>query len=316
MMRVVYFGTPEFAVLPLKRILEAGIEVAAVVTASDKPAGRGLEVKSSAVKKFAVQQGLKVLQPESLKEEWFIEELKSIGTDVFVVVAFRKLPREVWEIPPGGCFNLHASLLPQYRGAAPINHVLIQGEVQTGVTTFFIDDKIDTGAVILQRSLDISENETAGELHDRLMELGAVAVLETLQLIGEGEVVTQAQPVDEKSLKTAPRLFREHGKINWNNPAVTVHNHIRGLSPFPGAWSSMSINGSIKEIKLLKSSLTAISADLNPGEILYTSQHRLLIATGDEMIEIKVLQPVGKKAMEAAAFMRGIQPGTTLRFLS
>lgn len=315
-MRVVYFGTPEFAVLPLKRILEAGIEVAAVVTASDKPAGRGLEVKSSAVKKFAVQQGLKVLQPESLKEEWFIEELKSIGTDVFVVVAFRKLPREVWEIPPGGCFNLHASLLPQYRGAAPINHVLIQGEVQTGVTTFFIDDKIDTGAVILQRSLDISENETAGELHDRLMELGAVAVLETLQLIGEGEVVTQAQPVDEKSLKTAPRLFREHGKINWNNPAVTVHNHIRGLSPFPGAWSSMSINGSIKEIKLLKSSLTAISADLNPGEILYTSQHRLLIATGDEMIEIKVLQPVGKKAMEAAAFMRGIQPGTTLRFLS
>lgn len=315
-MRVVYFGTPEFAVLPLKRILEAGIEVAAVVTASDKPAGRGLEVKSSAVKKFAVQQGLKVLQPESLKEEWFIEELKSIGTDVFVVVAFRKLPREVWEIPPGGCFNLHASLLPQYRGAAPINHVLIQGEVQTGVTTFFIDDKIDTGAVILQRSLDISENETAGELHDRLMELGAVAVLETLQLIGEGEVVTQAQPVDEKSLKTAPRLFREHGKINWNNPAVTVHNHIRGLSPFPGAWSSMSINGSIKEIKLLKSSLTAISADLNPGEILYTSQHRLLIATGDEMIEIKVLQPVGKKAMEAAAFMCGIQPGTTLRFLS
>lgn len=315
-MRVVYFGTPEFAVLPLKRILEAGIEVAAVVTASDKPAGRGLEVKSSAVKKFAVQQGLKVLQPESLKEEWFIEELKSIGTDVFVVVAFRKLPREVWEIPPGGCFNLHASLLPQYRGAAPINHVLIQGEVQTGVTTFFIDDKIDTGAVILQRSLDISENETAGELHDRLMELGAVAVLETLQLIGEGEVVTQAQPVDEKSLKTAPRLFREHGKINWNNPAVTVHNHIRGLSPFPGAWSSMSINGSIKEIKLLKSSLTAISADLNPGEILYTSQHRLLIATGDEMIEIKVLQPAGKKPMEAAAFMRGIQPGTTLRFLS
>ncbi len=314
-LRIVYMGTPEFAVLPLERILKAGIEVAAVVTVADKPAGRGREVKAPAVKKFALKHGLKVLQPENLKDEAFIEELNSLKADIFVVVAFRKLPKQVWQIPPSGCFNLHASLLPQYRGAAPINHVLINGESQTGVTTFFIDENIDTGAVILQQSVDIGSDETAGELHERLMESGAATILETLKSIAEGSVHTRPQPETDTILKAAPRLFREHGKVNWDQPAAAIHNLIRGLSPFPAAWTQLRINDSEKEVKLLKSALTAVSADLKPGEVLLTDQGRLLVATRDEMIEIKVLQPAGKKSMEGDAFVRGIQPGTIISFL-
>lgn len=314
-LRIVFMGTPEFAVLPLKRILEAGIEVAAVVTVADKPAGRGREVKASAVKKYALQHGLKLFQPENLKDEIFIKELRALKADVFVVVAFRKLPKEVWQIPESGCFNLHASLLPQYRGAAPINHVLINGESRSGVTTFFIDENIDTGAIILQRSIDVGRDETAGELHDRLMESGSEAILETLKRIAEGPVETRPQPNTDTLLMGAPRLFREHGKINWDQAAETIHNLIRGLSPFPAAWTKLKINDSEKEVKVLKSALTAVTANLKPGEVMITNQGRLLVATSDEMIEIKILQPAGKKAMSGEAFVRGIKTGTVLNFL-
>lgn len=314
-LRVVYMGTPEFAVLPLERILQAGIEVASVVTVADKPAGRGREMKASAVKHFALKHGLQVLQPENLKDEAFIEKLHSLKADVFVVVAFRKLPRQVWQIPPLGCFNLHASLLPQYRGAAPINHVLINGESKTGVTTFFIDENIDTGAIIMQQSIEIGFDETAGELHDRLMELGAETILKTLKMIASGQVHTYPQPQTDAALRSAPRLFREHGEVNWDQPAAVIHNLIRGLSPYPASWAHLWINGSQKEIKLLKSALTAITADLNPGEVLLTDQGRLLVATRDVMIEILLLQPAGKKPMKSDAFIRGIQSGIRLRFL-
>lgn len=307
-------GTPEFALLPLERILDAGYDVAGVVTVADKPSGRGRGIRASAVKTFSLKHGLPVLQPESLKDEAFLQQLKSLKANVFVVVAFRKLPAEVWQIPELGCFNLHASLLPQYRGAAPINHALINGESETGVTTFFIDENIDTGKIILQRSLDIGPDITAGELHDKLSELGAQTIIETLQSIERGSIQTKVQPSTAIPLKAAPRIFREHGLINWEQPAQTIHNLIRGLSPFPAAWSALMLNDTKREMKLLKSALTHLQAEIAPGSVMIMPDSKLLVACGDEMLEIVVLQPAGKNAMAADAFIRGIQSGTRLKF--
>lgn len=307
-------GTPEFALLPLERMLDAGYDVAGVVTVADKPAGRGRGIRASAVKTFSLKHGLPVLQPESLKDEAFLQQLKSLKANVFVVVAFRKLPAEVWQIPELGCFNLHASLLPQYRGAAPINHALINGESETGVTTFFIDENIDTGKIILQRSLHIGPDITAGELHDKLSELGAQTIIETLQSIERGSIQTKVQPSTAIPLKAAPRIFREHGLINWEQPAQTIHNLIRGLSPFPAAWSALMLNDTKREMKLLKSALTHLQAEIAPGSVMIMPDSKLLVACGDEMLEIVVLQPAGKNAMAADAFIRGIQPGTRLKF--
>ncbi len=229
-------GTPDFATGILEAILENNYHVVGVITAPDKPAGRGQKLSISSVKQFALDKGLKILQPTNLKDEAFLKELESLQANVQVVVAFRMLPKQVWAMPELGTFNLHASLLPQYRGAAPINWAIINGETKTGVTTFFIDDKIDTGAIILSDEVAIEENENAGSLHDKLMNLGKKTVVDTLKLIEKGDVPTAIQPESEE-LKTAYKLNRENMKIDWSQSMEAIYNHIRGLSPYPCAWT-------------------------------------------------------------------------------
>ncbi|MCK4921234.1 MAG: methionyl-tRNA formyltransferase, partial [Bacteroidales bacterium] len=240
--RIIYMGTPEFAIPPLAALLDEGYDVVGVITAPDKPAGRGKKLKSPAVKIFAEENGLKVFQPEKLKDPEFIQSIKDLKPDIQVIVAFRMLPELVWSLPKSGTFNLHASLLPQYRGAAPINWAIINGEKATGLTTFFIDEKIDTGEVLLQKSVEIGENETAGELHNRMTKTGASLVLETVRAIIENNIQSRKQDtfIDEDSeLKPAPKIFKEDCRIIWDQPAIKIHNLIRGLSPYPAAYCIM-----------------------------------------------------------------------------
>lgn len=298
-------GTPEFAVETLRQILLHGFKVKAVVTVADKPAGRGLKLKHSPVKEFALSQGLEVLQPENLKDPGFIEILEAIDANLFVIVAFRKLPEVVWRIPELGSFNLHASLLPQYRGAAPINHAILNGESTTGVTTFFLNQGIDTGTLIMSEEVEIGENETAGELHDRLMTKGAGLVVRTIQAIKDGSVEPKEQPAGSMNIKSAPRLYREHCFVQWTVSADEVHNHIRGLSPFPGAYSVLKMDDTEKEIKLLRSALTRISSDREVGNVWITENGKMMVACNDFFVEILQLQPAGKKPMEASEFLRG-----------
>ncbi|MBC7892282.1 MAG: methionyl-tRNA formyltransferase, partial [Sphingobacteriaceae bacterium] len=232
-------GTPDFAVASLRHLVEAGCQVVAVITAPDKPAGRGHHLQQSAVKQYAASVGLPVLQPEKLKNAEFLEELQSYHADLQVVVAFRMLPEVVWAMPPLGTFNLHASLLPQYRGAAPINWAIINGETETGVTTFFIRQEIDTGPLLFQETEPIHPDDTAGTLHDRLMQHGAALVLKTVQAIEAGEYPDLPQS-EARDLKKAPKIFKETGEIDWNQPAETVRNFVRGLSPYPAAWTTLS----------------------------------------------------------------------------
>lgn len=241
-LRIVFMGTPEFAVGILDTILQNKYEVVGVITAADKPAGRGQKLKYSAVKEYALANNLTLLQPTNLKDESFLTELKALNANLQIVVAFRMLPKVVWEMPSLGTFNLHASLLPNYRGAAPINWAIINGENKTGVTTFFIDDKIDTGAMILKAETPIAQNESAGELHDRLMLLGSETVINTLALIEKGNVVTTVQQ-DDSEIKTAYKLNKENCKIDWTKPAAEIHNLIRGLCPYPAAWCFISDKG-------------------------------------------------------------------------
>jgi methionyl-tRNA formyltransferase len=304
---IVFMGTPEFAVESLSEILRNGYSVKAVVTVADKPAGRGLKLKVSPVKEFALSKNIPLLQPLSLKDPEFISTLKSLNANLFVIVAFRKLPEEVWSIPELGSFNLHASLLPQYRGAAPINHAILNGETETGATTFFLNSGIDTGTIIMNERIGIGENETAGELHDRLKIMGAELVVKTIRTISEGKLKLREQPVGEPALKSAPRLFREHCFINWDRNAKEVHNHIRGLSPYPGAFSLINMDGSEKEIKILKSQITDIVSDLEAGDVKIIDNRRFLVACGDYFLQIMQLQPSGKKAMTAEEFIRGIR---------
>ena len=306
-------GTPEFAVGSLSALINSNKEVVAVVTVPDKPAGRGLKLRESAVKQYALSRHLPVLQPVSLKEPDFIEELKSYNANLFVVVAFRKLPDEVWSLPESGTFNLHASLLPDYRGAAPINHAVINGESMTGVTTFFLNSEIDTGRIILNRSVEIGPDETAGELHDRLMVTGAELTLETVNAIESGTFTLTEQPKTTNSLKSAPRIFRKDCQINWNEPALKVHNLIRGLSPYPGAFSSMHTTNGTIEVKIIRSAIASFEAILMPGETAIRD-NRLYAACAGGFIEILQLQPAGKKAMETPDFLRGLR-STQIRFL-
>lgn len=299
-------GTPEFAVGALSTLINNNKEVVAVVTVPDKPAGRGLKLKESAVRQYALSQHLPVLQPVSLKDPAFIEELKTYTANLFVVVAFRKLPDEVWSLPEFGTFNLHASLLPDYRGAAPINHAVINGESITGVTTFFLNSEIDTGRIILNRSLEIGPDETAGELHDRLMVTGAELTLETVNAIESGNFTLTEQPMNVHPLKGAPRIFRKDCQINWNEPALKVHNLIRGLSPYPGAFSSMHTTNGTIEVKIIRSVISSFEAILLPGESVIRD-NRLYIACAGGFIEILQLQPAGKRAMETADFLRGMR---------
>lgn len=306
-------GTPEFAVEPLRQLIDHNFEIAAVITVPDKPAGRGLKLKESAVKQFAVSQNIPVLQPESLKNPDFINSLQSLKANLFIVVAFRKLPDQVWTIPEFGTFNLHASLLPQYRGAAPINHALINGETETGVTTFFINSGIDTGKIIMNRIIEIGPEETAGDIHDRLMITGAALVVETVKAIAEGSCKVVDQPNISTGLKPAPRIFREHCQIDWTKSSKAIHNLIRGLSPYPGAFSNLTTDKGMQEVKILGSTLPPAINKTMPGEVLILNNKRLIVSCSDGVVELMEIQASGKKAMSAAEFLRGLK-SDLLRF--
>lgn len=297
-------GTPDFAVGILETIIKTGYEVAAVVTAADKPAGRGQKLKVSAVKEYALAQDIKILQPESLKDEMFLTELKGLEANLQVVVAFRMLPEVVWKMPEYGTFNLHASLLPDYRGAAPINWAIINGERKTGVTTFFIDEKIDTGAIILKSETEIGPGENAGQLHDRLMKLGSNLVIETLKAIESGTATTQDQK-EAEVIKTAHKLNKDNCKIDWNKDMNAIHNHIRGLSPYPAAWCLVQDGTHEWNVKIFEAEIIAESHSLRTGKIVITKKE-LKVAVNGGYIEIKSLQFPGKKRMTAAELLNGI----------
>ena len=304
-LRIVFMGTPEFAVGILDTILQNNYEVVGVITAADKPAGRGQKIKYSAVKEYALANHLPLLQPTNLKDESFLAELQALNANLQIVVAFRMLPKVVWDMPSLGTFNLHASLLPNYRGAAPINWAIINGETKTGVTTFFIDDKIDTGAMILNAETAIGTNESAGELHDRLMELGSETVTQTLALLESGKVTTTIQE-DNAEIKTAYKLNKENCKIDWQKPASEIHNLIRGLSPYPAAWCFMSDKGEEWNVKIYQSNIVIEAHTLAVGQLVCTKKE-LKIAVRDGFIQIESLQFPGKKKMDTAEFLNGIQ---------
>ncbi len=306
-------GTPEFAVGILDTIYNNNYDIAAVITAPDRPAGRGQKVKFSAVKEYALEKGLKVLQPTNLKDETFLTELKALNANLQVVVAFRMLPEAVWKMPELGTFNLHASLLPQYRGAAPINWAVINGESKTGVTTFFIDEKIDTGAMILKEEVSIGENETAGELHDRLMELGKGAVIKTLTLIEEGKADTTIQQ-DVADIKTAYKLNKDNCKIDWSKTGSEIHNLVRGLSPYPAAWSYFTDNGKEWNVKIYETAFEPVTPNEEVGTIVSTKKE-IKIAVKDGYLNIKSLQFPGKKKMAAHELLNGVQFSDTAKAL-
>ena len=310
-MRIIYFGTPEFASSQLEAIISAGYEVVAVVTAPDKPAGRGKKIQSSDVKMTALKYDLPILQPISLKSADFIEELSSYKADLFIVVAFRMLPEAVWSMPPMGTFNLHASLLPQYRGAAPINHALINGEKETGLTSFLLDKEIDTGAILLQKKLEITDDETAGTLHDKLMLLGNEVVVDTIKIIEEGRVNAESQEMiiqrDNLVLKPAPKIFKEDCKIDWSDDAVSIRNFIRGLSPYPAAHTKIvSENNDVIELKIFDVSIEEkVHVDNNLYQLITDGKTYLKVILKDCYVSIKVIQQAGKKQMPISDFLRG-----------
>ena len=298
-------GTPEFAVPSLNKIYEAGYEIAAVITAPDKPAGRGMQLTQSAVKKFALAKNLKILQPEKLKSPEFIEELKSLKADLQVVVAFRMLPEIVWNMPPMGTVNLHGSLLPQYRGAAPINWAIINGEKETGVTTFKLQQQIDTGNILLQEKIPVSENETAGTLHDKMMNVGAELLLKTIRGLENGTLKEIPQPstsnVGHATLRAAPKIFTETGEINWNKNVEEIYNLIRGLSPYPSAFTFL--NG--KKLKIFSAEKENSGESNGAGQFLTDHKTFLKFAARDGFISLKEIQLEGKKKMKIEDFLRG-----------
>lgn len=307
-MKIVFFGTPEFSVASLDMLIKNGYDIAAVVTMPDKIAGRGHKLIESDVKKYAIQHSLRVLQPEKLKSAEFVDTLKSINADLFIVIAFRMLPEVVWSMPKLGTFNLHASLLPKYRGAAPINRAIMNGEKSTGITTFFLQHEIDTGDIIEQREIEISEDDNAGSIHDKLMNLGAEMVLSTVNDIENGVVSPIAQPKGE--FIPAPKIFKEDCQIDWSKSAVDIHNQIRGLSPYPAAFTTIyDQNGKEMMVKIFKSSLIQ-SEDENNVEIgkIITDKNVMKIACGNGLLEIESLQPAGKKPMDAKSYLMGYSP--------
>lgn len=308
--RIVFMGTPAFATASLRALHQAGHHIVGVVTVPDKPAGRGQKMHVSDVKQYAVEHGLPLLQPEKLKNPEFVQALKDLHADIFVVVAFRMLPKEVWSIPPRGTFNLHGSLLPQYRGAAPINHAVMNGETVSGVTTFLIDEAIDTGNILLRREEPVSFTDTAGTLHDRLMTLGADTVLETVDLLMQGKppIIAQSELVKEgETLHPAPKLFRETGKLSPDVPALILYNKVRGLSPYPGSYIVMDFgDGDIQEIKVFETAIREGKAG-DIGKVHTDGKHFLSFETPDNQLEIKTLQSPGKKRLEIAEWLRGIK---------
>jgi len=298
-------GTPEFAVASLDELISSGAEIVGVVTAPDKPAGRGQKVSESAVKQYAVAHGLKVLQPEKLKNEQFLKDLEALGADLQVVVAFRMLPEVVWSMPPKGTINLHASLLPQYRGAAPINWVLINGEKESGVTTFFLKHDIDTGDILFTEKVTLTGKETAGELHDRLMHKGAGLLVKTVKAIESGRYteLPQAQIVEGVELKHAPKIFKEDCKIDWNQPAEKVYNLIRGLSPYPTAFTMLND----KVLKVFGAEYQTTEPGISPGAFLTDNKTFLKFAAADGFVSLTDVQLEGKKRMGIEEFLRGVR---------
>jgi methionyl-tRNA formyltransferase len=303
-LRIVFMGTPDFAVGILDTIYNNNYDIVGVITAPDKPAGRGQKVSMSAVKEYALEKNLRLLQPTNLKSEDFLAELKSLDANLQVVVAFRMLPEVVWKMPKLGTFNLHASLLPEYRGAAPINWAIINGETKTGVTSFFIDDKIDTGAMILSKETEIGANETAGELHDRLMHLGSETVLETLELIESGKAITTLQE-NNPDVKTAYKLNKENCKIDWSQSGKTIFNLIRGLSPYPAAWTFTNDGEQEWNVKIYLASFEEKTHSETIGKIT-TTKKEIFVATKDGVLKIESLQFPGKKRMLAHELLNGI----------
>ncbi|TDS17482.1 methionyl-tRNA formyltransferase [Sphingobacterium paludis] len=300
-MRIIFMGTPDFAVASLQALLEAGEDVVAVVTGEDKPAGRGQKMHESAVKKYAVEHHIPVLQPNKLRSTSFLEELASYEADLQVVVAFRMLPEAVWNMPPKGTINVHASLLPQYRGAAPINHAIMNGERESGVTTFLLQQEIDTGNILFSKKVSIAETDNAGVLHDKLMVAGAEVLLETIQALKTNAVTPIPQTESEATpLKTAPKIFKEDCEIDWNRTTEQVYNHIRGLSPYPTAFTKLNGKG-LKVFEVEKAGKT----NLSPGQ--YSSDGKTFVqyATADGSLRLNVLQLEGKKKMRVDEFLRG-----------
>jgi methionyl-tRNA formyltransferase len=303
--RIVFMGTPEFAVASLDALVKAGFSIVGVVTAPDKPAGRGMKLQQSDVKKYALKRGLKVLQPEKLKDPAFLDELRSLEANLQIVVAFRMLPEVVWKMTPGGTINLHGSLLPQYRGAAPINWAVINGEKETGVTTFKLQHEIDTGDILMQESFPIGENETAGEVHDKMKDIGAQLMVRTVQELIDGTIKETPQvsvlSTEYPVLRHAPKIFTADCKIDWTKPADEIHNLIRGLSPFPGAFSELGD----KMIKIYKSEKEHIIPTTKPGRWESNKSTYLKFACKDGYIHLKDVQLEGKKRMNIEDFLRG-----------
>jgi len=304
-LRIVFMGTPDFAVATLSTLVENDYDVVGVLTAPDRPAGRGRKLQESAVKKYAVEKGLTVLQPTNLKNEDFLAELEALKANLQIVVAFRMLPKAVWQMPEYGTFNLHASLLPSYRGAAPINWAIINGETETGVTTFFIDDKIDTGEIILQEKIKIAENDTAGILHDKLMKVGADLVISTVQQIGADVVKTQKQD-DSKELKSAYKIYKDTCEVDWKKPIHTIYNHIRGLSPYPASWTTLYNGEDSIFLKVYQASMEKEKHDLKIGSIVF-DKSELKVAVDGGYIKMLEIQLPGKRKMKTSDVLNGLK---------
>lgn len=317
-LRIIYMGTPEFAVESLRALVENGYNVVGVVTMPDKPVGRHMsELQPSAVKEYAVSKSIPVLQPEKLKDEAFVEELRSLQADLQIVVAFRMLPEIIWDMPALGTFNLHASLLPQYRGAAPINWAVINGETETGVTTFFLTHEIDTGKIIMQERTPIAENENVGDIHDRLMMIGAKAVLDTVDMLLDENVNATPQEslyTSATELRPAPKIFKETCIINWEQTAKKVHDFVRGLSPYPAAWTTLiSQDGKAQVLKIYKTEYIDEAHSLTPGSLILSDKKTLDVAVTDGFIRLQTVQLAGKKQMSIADFLNGFKDLETYR---
>lgn len=309
--RIVFMGTPEFAVASLQALVEAQFNIVGVITMPDKPAGRGYKLHPSPVKTYALSQGLKVLQPENLKSETFLSELKALRADLQIVVAFRMLPEIVWDMPRLGTFNLHSSLLPQYRGAAPINWAIINGDTKSGVTTFFLSHEIDTGRIIFQEETPISDNDTAETLHDRLMTMGADLVTKTVNGILTNTINPTPQEeivTDEETLRPAPKIFKETCRIDWTKPNEEIRNFVRGLSPYPAAWTCFEQDNKLS-MKVFSCELVSMNntADKKPGSIISDNKSYIYVATGKGAISITELQLSGKKRMKVRDFLNGFE---------
>lgn len=302
-LRIVFMGTPDFAVATLDALITNNYKVVGVITAPDKPAGRGRKLNESAVKKYAKDKGLHILQPTNLKDEAFNEELKALNANLQIVVAFRMLPKVVWQMPEYGTFNLHASLLPQYRGAAPINWAIINGETKTGVSTFFIDEKIDTGAMILQEETEIGPNENAGTLHDRLMCIGSNLVIDTVKLIEQDKASTTPQP-ENIEIKTAYKLNKDNCKIDWNANPKAIYNLIRGLSPYPAAWSDLINNDDILNVKIYDATIIEEAHNLEFGHMVI-NKNEIKVAVKNGYLSLLDIKLPGKRRMDVKSLLNG-----------